>query len=233
VSLLFHNKSAQDDQKKTQFGCYLSMTKRTIALFGGTFDPIHLGHTGVAQAAAVQIAAEKVIFIPAKCSPLKGFSPHASDEDRLAMIALAIAGNDLFAASDCELKRPAPSYTLDTVRQFKDEYGPETSVHWLVGADTVADLVHWHRVRDLIDACNLTTMQRAGYPPPDFDRFESLWGPQRVAKLKRNVVETPRIDISSTEVRKRLAAGEDVTGMLHPDVIAYIRRHGLYWQAGE
>jgi nicotinate-nucleotide adenylyltransferase len=209
------------------------MAERTIALFGGTFDPIHLGHTGVAQAAAMQIAADKVVFVPAKCSPLKGFFPHAADEDRMAMIALAIAGNDLFAVSDCELRRPAPSYTLDTVRQFKDEHGPETSVHWLLGADTVPDLVHWHKIRELIDTCNLTTMQRAGYPPPDFDRFEPLWGPERVAKLKRNVVETPRIDVSSTQVRKRLAAGEDVAGMLHPDVIAYIRRRGLYQQAAE
>ena len=103
----------------------------------------------------------------------------------------------------------------------------------VLGADSIEDLVHWYKVRELIDACNLTTMQRAGYPPPDFDRFEPLWGPERVAKLKRNVVETPRIDISSTEVRRRLAAGGDVTGMLHPDVIAYIRRHGLYRQTGE
>jgi nicotinate-nucleotide adenylyltransferase len=203
------------------------MTKRTIALFGGTFDPIHLGHTGVAAAAAAQIRAEKLIFVPAKCSPLKGFSPHASDEDRLAMILLAIAGYDGFAASDCELKRPAPSYTLDTVRQFKREYGPATSIHWLLG---IEDLVHWYKIRDLIDECDLTTMQRAGYDPPDFDRFEPMWGLERVAKLKRNVVQTPLIDISSTEVRRHLAADEDVRGMLHPAVIEYIRRHGLYRQ---
>ncbi len=199
-------------------------------MFGGTFDPIHLGHTGVAQAAAAQIGAEKLIFVPAKCSPLKGFSPHAGDVDRLALIALAIAGRDNFAASDCELKRPAPSYTLDTVRLFKRQYGAHTSIHWLLGADSVEDLVHWHKVRELIDECNLTTMQRAGYAPPDFERFVPMWGPERVAKLKRNVVQTPLIDVSSTEVRRRLAAGEDVRGMLHPDVIEYIHRHGLYRQ---
>lgn len=204
------------------------MVKRKIAMFGGTFDPIHLGHTGVADAAGARIETEKIIFIPAKCSPLKGFFPHASDADRLRMIALAIADVDTFAASDCELKRPAPSYTLDTVRQFKSEYGPQASIHWLLGSDSVNDLVHWHRIRELIDECNITTMQRAGYPPPDFDRFEPLWGAKRVEKLKRNVVETPLIDISSTEVRKRLATGQDVSGMLHPDVIEYIRRHGLY-----
>jgi nicotinate-nucleotide adenylyltransferase len=204
------------------------MAEKPIALFGGTFDPIHLGHTGVAIAAAAQIDAEKVIFVPAKCSPLKGFAPRAGDEDRLAMIELAIAGNNVLAVSDCELKRPAPSYTLDTVRLFKRQFGPDKPIHWLLGADTVGDLVHWHKIRELIDECHLTTMQRGGYEPPDFDQFEVVWGPQRVAKLKRDVIQTPQIDVSSTMVRRRLAAGESIEGMLHPAVIEYIRQHGLY-----
>jgi nicotinate-nucleotide adenylyltransferase len=204
------------------------MTTRRIALFGGTFDPIHTGHTTVVAAAATQIGAEKIVFIPARVSPLKGFFPFASDTDRLHMVELAIQGNDLLAVSDCELKRPAPSYTLDTVRYFQDQYGPETVIHWLLGADGVGDLVHWYRIQELIDACNLTTMRRAGYPMPDFDRFEPLWGPPRVAKLKENVIETPLVDVSSTEVRRRLAAGEEVTEMLHPAVLRYIRAHNLY-----
>ena len=206
------------------------MTKR-IALFGGTFDPIHLGHTTVADAAAREIGAERVIFVPAKISPLKGFFPFARDNDRLKMIELALAGHKRFAVSDCELKRPAPSYTLDTVRQFQQDCGPATKIHWLIGADGVGDLVHWHRIEELIDECCLTTMQRPGYPVPDFDRFGPLWGPQRVAKLRQNIIETPLVDISSTEVRRRLAAGEDVTGMLHPEVIRYIRVHQLYQKA--
>jgi nicotinate-nucleotide adenylyltransferase len=204
------------------------MTTRRIALFGGTFDPIHVGHTTVAQAAARLLAAEKVILIPAKISPLKGFFPYARDTDRLRLIELAIAGNDLLAVSNCELQRPAPSYTLDTVRHFQREYGPETTLHWLIGADGIGDLVHWYKIPELLDECNLTTMRRPGYPVPDFDRFEPLWGPQRVAKLKENVVETPLVNVSSTEVRQRLFAGEDVTGLLHPDVIRYIQEHHLY-----
>ncbi len=203
------------------------MAQRRIALFGGTFDPIHSGHVRVADAAAKQIGAEKVVFIPAKRSPLKRFLPHASDADRLRMITLAIAGNDSLAVSNCELQRPAPSYTLDTIRQFQRDYGPETSIHWLLGADSIAEVVHWCKIRELIDECNLTTMQRPGYTA-DFDRFEPVWGRERVAKLKRNVVRTPLIDISSTEARRRLAAGEDISGMLHPDVIQYIREHDLY-----
>lgn len=209
------------------------MNERTIALYGGTFDPIHVGHTTVADAAGKRIRAEKVIFIPAKCSPLKGFAPNASDEDRLQMILRAIAGNDSFAVSNCELKRPAPSYTLDTVRQFQREYGQSTAIHWLLGADSLHDLIHWHRIHELMDACHLTTMQRGGYPPPDFDRFTPEWGPERVAKLKRNVVQTPRIDVSSSEIRKRLAADQDVTGLLHPDVLAYIRERHLYRNAAQ
>lgn len=204
------------------------MAIQRTALFGGTFDPIHLGHTTVAQAAARLLDAEKLIFVPARISPLKGFFPFAGDRDRLRMIELAVANNDLFAVSDCELNRPAPSYTLDTVRQFQHRYGPGTSIHWLIGADGIGDLVHWYKIQELIDECNLTTMRRPGYPVPDFDRFEPLWGPERIAKLKEHVIETPLVNISSTEVRRRLIAGQDVTGMLHPDVIQYIREHNLY-----
>jgi len=204
------------------------MIRRTIALFGGSFDPIHLGHTTVVRAASRQIGAEGTIFIPAKCSPLKSFWPHARDDARLKMVTLATADDESFAVSDCELQRVTPSFTLDTVRLFRRECGEDTAIHWLLGADSVKDLVHWYKIEELIDECNLTTMQRAGYAPPDFDQFEPLWGAQRIAKLKRNVVQTPLIDGSSTEVRRRLAAGEEVSEMLHPDVIAYIREHNLY-----
>jgi len=145
---------------------------------------------------------------------------------------LAFASDENFAVCDGELKRPAPSYTLDTVQQFKRQYGPGTSIRWLLGADSVQDLVHWYKICELIDECDVTTMQRAGYAPPDFGQFEPLWGPERVERLKRNVIETPLIDVSSTEVRRRLAADEDVRGLLHPDVIDYIHCHGLYRQTG-
>jgi len=206
------------------------MTLRRIALFGGSFDPIHRGHTGVAKAAAEQLQAETVIFIPAKCSPLKRLFPHASDEDRLNMVTLATREDKMFAVSDCELRRAAPSFTIDTVRLFQRDYGQDVEIHWLLGADSVKDLMHWHNIEALIDECHLTTMQRAGYPPPDFDRYEPLWGPRRIAKLKSDVVATPLIDASSTEVRRRLAAQEDPGEMLHPDVARYIREHRLYRQ---
>ena len=102
------------------------MTKRKIALFGGTFDPIHVGHTVVAADAAEYIGAEKVVFISANRSVLKESSPVAGNTDRLEMISLAVAQYEKFELSDYELKRPEPNYTLETVRHFKSEYDSET-----------------------------------------------------------------------------------------------------------
>jgi nicotinate-nucleotide adenylyltransferase len=204
------------------------MAKRKIALFGGTFDPVHLGHTTVAADALERIGAEKIIFVPAKRSPLKGFMPRANDSHRLNMITLAISGEKKFQVNDYELKRPAPSYTLTTIQKFQSDYGSETSIHWLIGADGVDDLTYWYKVTELIDACNLTTMYRAGCESPDFTKFEEIWGRQRTEKLQRNIIQTPLVDISSTEIRDLIAKNGDISKMLHPAVADYISKNGLY-----
>ena len=204
------------------------MAKRKTALFGGTFDPIHLGHTTVASDALEHIGAEKIVFIPAKRSPLKGFLPRANDNHRLNMISLALAGEKYFQVSDYELKRPAPSYTLATILKFQADYGSETSIHWLIGADGIDDLAYWYKITELIDACNLTTMYRAGCEPPDFAKFKEIWGRERIEKLQRNIIPTPLVDISSTEIRNRIAENGDFAEMLHPAVADYIRKNGLY-----
>jgi nicotinate-nucleotide adenylyltransferase len=209
------------------------MVKKKIALFGGTFDPIHLGHTAVAAAAAEHIGAEKIVFIPAKRSPLKDSFPEAGDGDRLAMIVLAIADNEKFQMNNYELRKPEPSYTLETVRRFQADYGGKALIYWLIGADGIDELSRWYGIVELIDECNLCVMFRAGCKPPDFAKFKDVWGAARVEKLQRNVIRTPLIDISSTEIRNRLAAGRDVTDMLAPQVADYIRKHGLYQSKAE
>ena len=207
------------------------MTHSKIVLFGGTFDPVHLGHTTVTGCAAERIGAEKVVFIPARRSPLKSFFPKASDEDRLNMIALAIAERRGFEVSDYETKKSGPGFTLQTVRKFKEDFGPQADIYWLAGADVVNELNRWHGILELIDECSLAIMYRAGCNKPDFSKYEDAWGPRRVEKMRRNVLETPLVDISSTGIRRRLAAGEDPTKMpdlLHPEVAAYIKARGLY-----
>jgi nicotinate-nucleotide adenylyltransferase len=144
------------------------------------------------------------------------------------MIALAIAGRANFELSDYEMKKAEPSYTLETVRRFQADYGGGVAIYWLAGADVIDELPRWYRTTELIDQFNLCMMYRAGCKPPDFVHFAALWGPRRVKKLQENIIPTPLVDISSTDIRDRLAAGRDVTHMLHPLVADYIREHNLY-----
>ncbi len=209
------------------------MKQRKTALFGGTFDPIHLGHTRTAAASCEIIGAEKVIFIPAKRSALKLSYPIASDEQRMAMVSRAIEGCDKFEISDYELNKTFPSFTLHTVRWFREQFGPNVSIHWLIGADSVKDLPLWYEITSLIDECNLTIMRRPGYDDVNFDKYVELWGQQRVDKLKQNMIETPLIDISSTEIRSRLAKGYDVSQMLDVKVVEYIRENSIYQPVSE
>lgn len=204
------------------------MSDKRRILFGGTFDPVHLGHTIVASAATEYIGAERLIFIPAKRSPLKGAMPRASDIDRLKMLSLAVSGEENFEVSDYELNKLAPSYTLDTVRHFQSLYGKRYTLYWLIGADSVNDLIYWYGVTDLIDECKLATMYRAGFDKPDFSKYEATWGKERVEKLQRNIIPTPLVDISSTKIRKEIASGNNVAQMLDNAVLNYIIEHRLY-----
>ena len=201
--------------------------KDRIILFGGTFDPVHLGHTTVAAFAAEQIGADEVVFIPAKRSPHKNVFPVASGASRVEMLRLAVAGNAKFSVSSCELERPDPSYTVETVSMFSGLYGPESHLYWLVGADAVGDLGRWHCAERVLDMCNLCVMYRAGYPKPDFAQLE-CFGAARVAKLVKNALAAPLVDISSTEIRRKVGTGEDVSGLLSPAVLGYIEKNGLY-----
>jgi nicotinate-nucleotide adenylyltransferase len=204
------------------------MSQMKTALFGGTFDPVHKGHIGVARSAVEIIGADKLIFVPARRSALKGELPVASGVDRLQMIRLAITGIGKFEVSEWELRRPAPGYTVETVRYFRGKLGPDAKLYWLLGADSVAELPRWYEIEELIDECFLTCMYRAGYKPPDFSHLTGILGSDRVKKLQENIIQTPLIDISSTQIRAGLAKGLDVSNMLSPEVAAYIREKKLY-----
>ena len=164
------------------------MEEKRIALFGGTFDPIHVGHTIVASAAADHIGAETIVFIPAKCSPLKRFYPQVSDEHRLKMTDIATGNDKRFRLSEHEITKAAPSYTLETVRWFREQSSEGTLFYWLVGADTIGDLGLWYKVTELIDECNLCAMYRAGCGEPDFSKYADTWGRKRIEKLKSNII---------------------------------------------
>ncbi len=204
----------------------MQQLKKTI-LFGGSFDPIHTAHLRVAQHAMQELAADELIFIPAHRSPHKTDLP-TPGHHRFAMIAKAIEGIDGFSVSDCELLRPKPSYTLDTVRFFRDRVAPNVVLHWLIGADQLTDLGKWYCIDDLLNECRISVMVRAGYPSPDFSRFRGLFSSACIEQLKGDIVQTPQIDLSSTGIRRQLSRGNICPDALPPTVLVYITEHCLY-----
>ncbi len=203
------------------------MQPHKIILFGGSFDPIHTGHLRVAHHALGELGADELIFIPARRSPHK-IEVSTPGAHRFAMIAKSIDGLDSFSVSDCELLRPEPSYTLDTVRFFREQFGSGVVLHWLIGADQLADLEKWYCIGELLNECRISVMVRAGYPPPAFRRFRGLFSTDCIEQLKGDIVQTPQIDLSSTDIRGRLATGNLAPNALASCVLQYIQLHHLY-----
>ena len=203
------------------------MAKMKIILFGGSFDPIHDGHLRVAHAVLAKLGGSQLILVPARRSPHKEYMP-TSGHHRLEMIRRAIANSERFSVSNYELNRPDPSYTLGTIHFFREQLGSDAILHWLIGADQLADFGKWYKVTELLDVCQVCVMCRAGYPKPNFDCFRRLFRPDQIAGLERNVVETPLIDISSTGIRRKLAKGILPRNEQPESVIQYIKENRLY-----
>src|SRR5437763_6498932 len=133
-----------------------------LGVFGGTFDPVHFGHLASAEEAAYRLCLPRVLFVPARCQPLKGAAPHASAADRLAMLRLAVADNPCFAVSTAELDRPAPSYTVDTLRALRaGANGPACELYFLLGVDAANTLLDWHEPAELLRLARLVVMTRS------------------------------------------------------------------------
>ena len=207
------------------------MKTKRIILFGGTFDPIHLGHIEVARASQIKLQAQEVIFIPANRSPHKHTDAVASPKDRLNMIACSIKNDSEFTVSSFEINRPQPSYTLDTVKHFRSEYADDVELCFLIGADTICDLHKWYKIDELMNLCRLCTMYRGGLGRPNFSVLHGIFSDEIISQLEYDVIQTPLLDISSTNIRQSLADGNDVNMFLAPEVMSYIKEHKLYTSA--
>jgi nicotinate-nucleotide adenylyltransferase len=204
------------------------MTDRVI-FFGGSFDPIHHGHLIVARAVAEQLGFDRIVLVPAGHAPHKS-KIYASSADRLAMLRLAVEGQCIFDVSDVELVRTGPSYTIDTLQEFRVR-DTQARLAWTIGADMLADLPKWHRATELVDQFELVIAAR----PMDGTKLETVLenmklflGPQRAEKLRQSVVPTPLIEISSTDIRQRTARGKSIAYLVPTAVNRYIDDHGLY-----
>ncbi|MEL7237333.1 MAG: nicotinate (nicotinamide) nucleotide adenylyltransferase [Planctomycetota bacterium] len=198
--------------------------------FGGSFDPPHVGHLITARTVAEVLGFEKVLLIPAATSPFKTMAGKSlKDTDRLALCMASVADDPMFAVDPLEMQRAGPSYTLETAKLLREQPpfadGP---VPWLIGADLLPSLHRWHEADALLsgDLVQFIVMARGGY--------ELNWDdlPEEVRHLRGFTVEIPRIEISSTELRRRLAEGRSVRYLMPSSAQRFIERHQLYTMAG-
>lgn len=201
-----------------------------IGVFGGTFDPIHIGHLIMADAVADALPLDRLLFVPAQRSPFKPDQPVASDADRLAMLAAAIAGEDRFAVDRVDLDRPAPSYTVDTLTLLARAH-PDAHLTLVVGLDSFLDLPRWHDPVGIAALAHLAVVDRPGYAASDAERDVLLTAATATLPAlagRWTLVEAPLIDVSATDVRRRAAAGRSIRWRVPDTVAAYIAAHGLY-----
>lgn len=186
-----------------------------LGLFGGTFDPPHLGHLAAASEACDVLRLDRLLWIPAAVHPLKGGRVRTPAHLRLEMVQAAIAGDPRFAVDDLELRRQGPSYTVDTLREMRVRH-PEAEIFFLTGADNLADLPRWREPDEIARIATLAVVSREGETLPDDPPYPAVHVP------------VTRVDVSSTLVRGRAAQGRTLRYLVPDAVRAVIERERLY-----
>ncbi len=199
-----------------------------VLLFGGTFDPVHNGHVEIARFMARRLSVERVILIPAAQPPHKRDIKFSPFQYRIEMLRLAVGDDSLFDVSDCELKRFGPSYTLDTVKYFRQQLGGDVGLYWLIGADTLVQLHTWYKPAELMQLCTIVTALRPGCQTTDLSTLKPVLNGQQIQQLKDHIYVTPLINISSTDIRRRVKQGLSIDKLTPPAVACYIKQNKLY-----
>lgn len=196
-----------------------------IGIFGGTFDPPHLGHLILAEEARFQLALDRMLFVPTPDPPHKKHRAITPIEDRLAMVEAAIADNENFEISRVEIDRPGPHYALDTVNFLRAEH-PGDELIYLMGGDSLKDLpVNWHRPGDFVAACDALGVMRRPKEIIDLSELEA-----QLPGLSEKVrfIDAPLLEIASRQIRRRAASGRPYRYYLPPGVCDIIRERNLY-----
>lgn len=192
-----------------------------VGMMGGTFDPIHIGHLAIAEAARETLALERILFVPAGEPPHKPRNEVSPVAHRVAMVELAIAGNPAFELSRIEVDRPGPSYTVDTV----EDLTADAEVTVILSAETFAELPGWHEPERLFAAADIAVVPREGYPAPDPAWLASAF-PGREGRVA--YLDGPLLGVSSTDIRDRVSAGRSIRYLVPDAVGDYIAANDLY-----
>ncbi len=197
-----------------------------IGIFGGSFDPVHYGHLLLAEQARCMLQLNRVIFVPAKISPFKLNTVPTRGEDRYHMLRKAIAHNPYFFVSDYELKKDTVSYTIETLRFLKKEWGEEAELYFITGTDAFLSIMDWACAEELLTEFSFLVGNRPGYQQEALDHI--LAEVRRRYKTKVERVEMPQVDISSTDIKERFCQGRSVKYLLPDAVAEYALLHQLY-----
>lgn len=198
-----------------------------IGIFGGSFDPVHLGHLWIAEAAMQDLSLDQLRWIPVATSPLKRKGPVAENHQRLEMLRLAISGRDGFVLDDCEIRRDGVSFTVDTVGHLQASF-PGNEWYLIIGSDSLATMNEWHQPSKLLEQVTLAVVQRGGDPDVDFSVLDELTSPERIALFRSSVIQMSVIEISSSEIREAVGQGRAVRYKVPRAVEAYIENEQLY-----
>ena len=202
-------------------------TIQRLGIYGGTFDPPHLGHLILAEAAADFLALDQVLFVPAAHPPHKPpATVRAAAHHRLAMVEHAVADNVRFGVSRVDIDRPGPHYTVDTLARLHESY-PQATLFFLIGADSLHDLPRWLCPARLLELATLGVMRRPG-SQPNLDALEAAL-PGITARVQW--IDAPLIDISASNLAAHIAAGYSVRYRIPDAVCEYISKHNLYRKA--
>jgi len=199
-------------------------------VLGGTFDPVHYGHLVIAGDARAYLDLEKVIFVPAYQPPHKPVGSYSAFEHRVRMLTLAISEDPYLEVSLLEAERGGASYTVDTLKALQARLGPDTSIYFIIGMDSLANLLEWHRPDQLIKLCRLVVAERAGYQV----HLRALEAELPGLRQSLEMIDTPELSISSTDLQRRVRLGLPIRYQVPPSVEHYVSSQGLYLgQAGE
>jgi len=198
-----------------------------LGLFGGSFDPVHFGHLLLAECCVEQRRLDQVWFLPAAVPPHKQGRELTPAEMRIEMLELAIAGHPGFAVGRYEVDRGGVSYTVDTLRHYRQE-DPEGELFFLLGTDMFEDLPNWRETATVCELALPIVVRRAGMGEPDFDCLAGIASRERIEQIRQHQVEMPPMGLSSSEIRRRVAAGRSIRFQTPRAVEKYIQTHDVY-----
>ena len=196
-----------------------------IGILGGTFDPIHNGHLAIAEEARAYLNLTEVLFLPAGQPWTKSDRSISPAHHRIAMINLALEARPYFKLSTIETEHQGPSYTVDTLTKLKAQPAEVSDLYFILGWDSLAQLPRWKEPSKLIEMCFLVAVPRPGYSRPDMKRLEA-----EIPGISKKVIlrDKPRLDVSATDIRNRVAQGLSISRLVPKGVEKYIKENGLY-----